>query len=74
MEDFLHDKDGKIPFKTHTEHHIWIHEKRTLEEKRQEMIEKVKTSLVTGAIFSFFSALGGVVWYAVVSFVQHGGK
>ena len=68
-DDFLPDKDGKIPFKKHTEHHIWIEYKKSKEKKANDMYQKVKTSLLIGLIGFIFTSLGTVVWFAFNAYI-----
>lgn len=68
------DEDKKVPFDVHLDHHEWVHKQKTKEELAIEQKEKIKTSLVTGAIFSFFTTIAGIIWYAIQQFVISGGK
>ena len=72
MEE-IKDED-KIPFNLHTDHHRWVHGKLEDEKIEKERKDKIKTSLITAGIFSFFTSLAGVIWYAVQMFVANGGK
>jgi len=74
MSKFKLDEDKKVPFDVHLEHHEWVNIKKAREDLEKEQKEKIKTSLITGAVFSFFTTLAGIIWYAIQQFVANGGK
>ena len=72
--DEIFDKDGNVREHIHYEHHVWVHEKKTDSEKREQLYEKVKTSLITAIVLGSVFSLFGVLWWAIVKFIQSGGQ
>lgn len=74
MASIIPEKDGKIPFEKHTEHHIWIERKKEQDEKIEEVKSKVKTSVLIGIVLSVFSGMWAIAWYAIKVFIERGGQ
>lgn len=68
------DEDRKIPFETHTEHHIFLHELISSKEKRDDIKHKVISTVVIAGVLSVFSGIGTIIWHAITSFVEKGGQ
>lgn len=74
MDKMTFDENKKIPFETHTEHHIFIHSLLNKKDKVDDIKHKALSTVVIAGILATFSGLGTIIWYAITSFVGKGGQ
>lgn len=59
-----YDEHGNLTDKAHKEDHIFLEYVQEKAKKRSEMIDKVKTSIITSFIWTVISGVGAIIWYA----------
>jgi len=59
-----YDENGDLTKNAHKSDHAFIKDIRDKAEADRTRKEKIKTSLITAFLWSVFSGIGAIIWYA----------
>lgn len=70
MGESRFNDDGSLNDRQHKQDHHELGELLDKRKENQDMWSKIKTSFITSLLFTMFSGLMTVIWFAINSFVK----